>query len=118
MRNPFEFGRELGPTELVDREDEVRAVRRAMQNGQRLFVIEPRRYGKTSILRAAAEQAETEGVRVLRFNVEAFPTVTRMGQAIVAEAARRLTSSTRKAGRNVQAFFGALRPQLSYNPLD
>ena len=118
MRNPFEFGRELGPSELVDRVDEVRRVAEAMGSSARLFVIGPRRYGKTSILRVAAERAESEGAVVLRFNAEAYPSLTRMGQAIVAEAATRLTPSTRRAGQKVQAFFGALRPQLSFNPMD
>ena len=54
----------------------------------------------------------------MRFNAEAYPSLTRLGQAIVAEAATRLTPSTRRAGQKVQAFFGALRPQLSFNPMD
>ena len=55
---PFEFGRELSGSELVDREDELAMVVRTMQEGGRLFLIGPRRYGKTSILRAATETAE------------------------------------------------------------
>ena len=89
-----------------------------MQSAERLFVIGPRRFGKTSILRVAADQAEAQGAVVLRFNAEAFPSLTRLGQAVVAEATGRLTSSTKRAGQKVQAFFGALRPQLSFNPMD
>lgn len=118
MKNPFEFGRELGSTELVDREDEVDTVVRTMEEGGRLFLIGPRRFGKTSILRVAAEQAEGRGVVVLRYNAEAYPTLARLGQAIVADAAGTLTGTVKKAGQKVQAFFGALRPQVSFNPLD
>jgi AAA+ ATPase superfamily predicted ATPase len=118
MKNPFEFGRELGPSELVDRDDEVRAVVRSMQQGGRLFLIGPRRFGKTSILRVATEQARADGTVVLRYNAEAYPTLARLGQAIVADAAGALTGTVKKAGQKVQAFFGALRPQVSFNPLD
>ena len=118
MKNPFEFGRELGPAELVDRVDEVRAVVRSIQQGGRLFLIGPRRFGKTSILRVAAEQARAGGTVVLRYNAEAYPTLARLGQAIVADAAGALTGTVKKAGQKVQAFFGALRPQVSFNPLD
>lgn len=118
MRNPFEFGRELGPDELVDRQDEVAAVARAMEEGERLFLIGPRRFGKTSILHAASTLAEARGVAVLRQDAEAFPTLTMLAQALVAEAAKKLTSSAERAGQKIKAFFSLLRPELSYNPLD
>jgi hypothetical protein len=117
MRNPFEFGRELTAAELVDREDELAAVLQTMRGGGRLFLIGPRRYGKTSLLRAAAERAEAAGVVVLRHDAEAYPTLARLAEAVVAEAARRLTGPVEKAGQKVRAFFGALRPEVSYDPL-
>ena len=118
MHNPFEFGRELSASELADRADEVEAVRQTMREGGRLFVIGPRRFGKTSILRAAAERAAADGAVVLRYNAEAFPTLTLLAQKIVADAAKSLTGPVQKAGQKIQEAFGALRPQLSYNPLD
>ena len=118
MKNPFEFGRELSNAELVDRDDELAAVVRAMEEGERLFLIGPRRFGKTSILRAAAERAEKNNTVVLRHNAEAYPTLVLMAQAIVEEAAKELAGSAERAGKKVREFFGALRPQLTYNPLD
>ena len=118
MRNPFEFGRELSASELADRADEVEAVRQTMGEGGRLFVIGPRRFGKTSILRAGAERAAADGVVVLRYNAEAYPALSLLAQRIVADAAKSLTGPVKRAGRKVQEAFGALRPQLSYNPLD
>jgi len=56
QRNPFEFGGELAPGQLVDREDELATVIRTIENGGKLFLIGPRRYGKTSILAAAEER--------------------------------------------------------------
>ena len=52
-RNPFEYGRELGIDELVDRVEEMREVAATIRNRAKLFVIGPRRYGKTSLLGAA-----------------------------------------------------------------
>ncbi|MEJ7713566.1 MAG: hypothetical protein WKF84_27900 [Pyrinomonadaceae bacterium] len=52
-----------------------RAVVEAINSGSKLFLIGPRRYGKTSILRAAAEQSEASGAVVLSYNVEAYPTL-------------------------------------------
>ena len=117
-KNPFEFGRELSSVELVDREQELGAVVRTMEQGGRLFLIGPRRFGKTSILRVAAEQAEAEGIVVLRYDAEAYPTLRLLAEAVVAEAAGRLTGPVERAGKKLREFFGALRPQISFNPLD
>jgi hypothetical protein len=50
--NPFEFGGELKASALIDREQELDLVIRTIENGGKLFLIGPRRYGKTSILAA------------------------------------------------------------------
>lgn len=118
MKNPFEFGRELGSTELVDRGEEIALVFRALAGAGRLFLIGPRRFGKTSILRAAAERAASQGVVVLRHDAEAYPSLQLLAQAVVAEAAKELTGTVERAGVQIREFFGSLRPQVSYNPLD
>ncbi len=117
MTNPFEYGRELSGAEIVDRTEEVDRVARALTDGGRLFLIGPRRFGKTSILRAATERVRAEGAVVLRYNAEAYPTLTTLAERVVSDAAKALTGPVRKAGKRVQEAFGALRPQLSYDPL-
>jgi len=68
--------RELSADELVDRKEELQAVVADMTEGSKLFLIGPRRYGKTSILKAAGEIAQRDHRAViLRYNVEGFPTL-------------------------------------------
>lgn len=117
-KTPFEFGRELSGRELVDREDELATVVRVMREGGRLFLIGPRRFGKTSILRVAAETAEAGGIVVLRHDAEAYPTVQSLAEAIVADGTRRLTGSIERAGKKIGQFFAALRPQVKFDPMD
>lgn len=117
VKNPFEFGRELGAGELVDREDEVREVTLTFRDRGKLFLIGPRRYGKTSILKAAEEAAARDGLVVLRHDAEAYPSLDRLAQALVAQAARDLSGNLQKASERVKRFFGALRPSVSYDVL-
>ena len=117
MNNPFEFGRELSNLEIVDRDQEIQEVVRTIHNRGRLFLIGPRRFGKTSILRAAAERARKEGAVVFRYNAEAYPSLTVLAERIVTDAAKELTGPIRKAGRKIQEVFGALQPQLTYDPV-
>lgn len=113
--NPFEFGRELGADELVDREAELALVRRSILNRGRLFFIGPRRYGKTSILHATEELLAREGVVVLRYNAEAYESLALLAQALLTGAARRLGGTVEQASSGLRRFFGRLRPEVSYD---
>jgi AAA+ ATPase superfamily predicted ATPase len=115
MENPFEFGRELGADELVDRQEEVAEVIRVIKSGEKLFVIGPRRYGKTSILKAADDRAARDGAVVLRYNAESYPTLDQLVAVIVADAARAMRGGVERAGEQIRKFFSKLRPELNFN---
>ena len=115
MKNPFQYGRELGSDSLVDRESEIEEARSTLTEGGQLFLIGPRRYGKTSILKVAAERVEGSGGVVLRFDAEAYPTLELLVRAIVAEAAARLSGNLKHAGDWARRFFGRLRPEITFN---
>lgn len=115
MRNPFEYGRELGTEELVDREDEVRVVCDTIRQGGKLFLIGPRRFGKTSILRVAQDQLAAHNAIVLRFNAENYPSPEQLIAAIIAEATQQLKGTIERKGEQVRQFFASLRPDLSFD---
>ena len=118
MENPFQFGRELGTEELVDRTAEVEEVMRTVRQGGKLFVIGPRRYGKTSILKTAEDRLLAEGAVVLRYNAESFPTFDLLVARIVADAAKHLKGNVERAGEQVRKLFTRLRPEVSFNVTD
>ncbi len=115
MENPFQFGRELGTAELVDRADEVEEVARTVRQGGKLFLIGPRRFGKTSILKTAEDRLLAEGAVVLRYNAESFPSLDSLVARIVADAAKQLKGGVERAGAQVRKLFTRLRPELSFN---
>jgi hypothetical protein len=118
MQNPFEYGRELGPGELADRQVEVGEVRDALLGGAKYFLIGPRRYGKSSVHNVAAVLARKRGAVVLRYNVEAFGSIDPLLAAIVADTARLLKGPVKRVGARLAELFRALRPELTYHPLD
>jgi len=115
-RNPFQFGRELGTSELVDRQEELRLVRRTIENRGKLFLIGPRRYGKTSILKAVEDDLASQEATVFRFDAEAFESLDRLAEAILTAATRRFTGPVERVRKQVARFFGGLRPGLSMSP--
>jgi len=116
--NPFEYGRELNPDELVDRAGDVDAVAAAMQRPGKLFLIGPRRFGKTSIIRAAEDRVTAKGGVVLRYDAEAFTSVELLAGRILADTATRLTSTVERATLAMRDFFAGVRPTATYSATD
>lgn len=115
MDNPFEFGRELGTDELVDRQDEVAAVISTIRQGSKLFLVGPRRFGKTSILKTAEDRLAGSSAVVLRFDAESFPGLDLLVTALIAAAAKTLKGKVERVGEQIARFFSKLRPELSFN---
>jgi len=118
MRNPFQYGAELKLGQIVNRKQELRDVQRAILEHGRLFLLGPRRFGKTAILRAAAAAAERDGAIVIRLDAEAYPGVDGLVRGIVTESARKLRSDVAQTGEKILRFFSRLRPSISYDPSD
>jgi len=56
MTNPFQYGNVVAGDAFCNRTVELRDLRRAMENGEKLFVYSERRLGKTSLVRAALDK--------------------------------------------------------------
>jgi AAA+ ATPase superfamily predicted ATPase len=110
-RNPFEYGRELALAELVDRSDEMKQVEVAIRNRGKLFLIGPRRYGKTSLLSAAGEAAAERGVAVLRFDAEKFESLERLAAALLSGATRALKGPLERTLALLGRVAARLRPE-------
>jgi uncharacterized protein len=115
--NPFEFGGEMKTSSLIDREQELDLVIRTIESGGKLFLIGPRRYGKTSILAAAEEKLGAE-VAVLRYDAEVYESLGRLAEALLAGAAKKLTPTLEKAGEAIKRFASKLKPQVDYDLAD
>jgi uncharacterized protein len=113
--NPFEYGQAVAPATLVDRVDELRRVVESVTSGGRLFLIGPRRYGKTSLLNLAEAELAKRGIAVLRVDAEKFETPELLARALLAAAVRALGGRLDRIGRTMRGVFGALRPDVTYN---
>lgn len=118
--NPFEYGREMEPEELADRVDLVAKVRDAMLLGRKLFLIGPRRFGKTSIIRSAEVQATAQKAIVLRYDASAFPTIQDLAARLGADAATRfvgpMSGAADRVIKTASEMFGRLQPTVTIGP--
>lgn len=118
MNNPFQYGRVLSSHELVDRTDELQTIRETIRESGKLFVVGPRRFGKTSLLTAVAEESRKAGDIVLNYNAEAYPDFEGLLTKIIEEAAAQLSGSNEKRVDKLKTYFRSLRPEigLSFAP--
>ncbi|MGQ0560804.1 MAG: AAA family ATPase [Gemmatimonadota bacterium] len=114
-RNPFEYGRELSGEELVDREEELSEIAATIRNRAKLFLIGPRRFGKTSLLSVSHEAAARDGVTVLRLDAEKYETLDLLAGGLLSAATASLKGGAERAMETIRKVATRLRPQISFD---
>jgi hypothetical protein len=67
--NPFVYGEIVGSAAFADRALELDRLERDLQHGQKVFLISPRRYGKSSLIRCAMRRLARQGVLTVEVTV-------------------------------------------------
>ena len=70
--NPFVYGEIVPRSAFVDREAELERLIKDLGDGQKIFLISPRRYGKSSLVRQALTALERQGMTTLEITVSSF----------------------------------------------
>ena len=61
VSNPFRFGTVVTGEDFADREKELDELARKLRERVRIFLIAPRRYGKTSLIKNVLDPLGQEG---------------------------------------------------------
>jgi hypothetical protein len=92
MENPFVYGEVVPAASFVDREDELKRLSADLLGGQKVFLISPRRYGKSSLIGRALASAERAGCLTVETTVSAYSSYLAFlegyARAVVAAEAR------------------------------
>jgi len=113
MKNPFEYGGVVSGEAFCNREKELRDLLRAMENAEKFFVFSERRYGKTSLVRAALSKLPKRAY--ISAYVDLWPTdseatfVTAVAKAL----AESMSTSVAKVLETAKKFFGSLAPSMT-----
>lgn len=70
--NPFVYGEVVPPAAFVDRDQELDRLRCDLDDGQKVFLISPRRYGKSSLIRQALRTAAKGGALTCDVTVSSY----------------------------------------------
>jgi uncharacterized protein len=118
--NPFTFGDLALDDAFTDREDEVRELTSDMLNGQNVLVYAPRRYGKSSLVLRAAQEALKQKALVGYCDLMKTPTKERFAAALAKTIYADIASLVGQALERVAELFRGLRvrPTMELDPVD
>ncbi|MGH2886909.1 MAG: AAA family ATPase, partial [Solirubrobacteraceae bacterium] len=119
-RNPFTFGDLSLDEAFTDREDEVRELASDMRNGQNVLVYAPRRYGKSSLILRAAQEALRRKALVGYCDLMKTPTKERFAAALAKTIYADIASPIGQAFERAAELFRSLRvrPTMEVDPSD
>ena len=118
--NPFTFGDLALDEAFTDREDELRDLVADMLNGQNVLVYAPRRYGKSSLVLRAAQEAMRRKALVSYCDLMKTPTKERFAAALAKTIHSDIASPVGQAlERTAELFRGLrIRPTIEVDPDD
>ena len=115
MQNPFVYGEVVPAASFVDRETELDRLVRDLVAGQKVFLISPRRYGKSSLVRQALRAAERGGALAVDVTVSSYSSYV----AFLEGYARALLSIETRLDRArawLRDMLGSVRPEVRLEP--
>ena len=115
VTNPFVYGEVVPESAFVDREVEIDRLTRDLLAGQKVFLISPRRYGKSSLVRQALASVERSGALTAEVTVSSYSSYV----AFLEGYARALALLESRADRAVgwlREMLGGVRPEVRVEP--
>ena len=120
LDNPFTFGDLALDDAFTDREEQVKELVSDMRNGQNVLVYAPRRYGKSSLVMRAAQEAQRRKVLVGYCDLMRTPTKERFAAALAKTIYADIASPVGQALERASSLFRSLRvvPTIEVDPAD
>jgi uncharacterized protein len=115
MTNPFVYGEVVPVVAFVDRETELDRLTRDLLAGQKIFLISPRRYGKSSLVRQARRAAERTGALTVEVTVSSYSSYVAFLEGY-ARALLGVETRLDKARAWMREMLGSVRPEVRLEP--
>ena len=115
MENPFKYGGVVRGPYFADRKNEIKELKREMVNLNQVFLVSPRRFGKTCLLLRLMETLKRERMACAYLDLNAFPDIRSFASALAALTSEALETSRDKLLKMFSGFQN-LRPTVSVGP--
>ena len=111
-RNPFFFGEVVTGENFTNRVNEINRLKRELREGHNIFLISPRRYGKTSLIMNVLEYLNREGLFTFYMDLYKVTSLQELLEAYAKGVARSTTTRVERFSEFVKDVFPKLRPKV------
>ena len=115
MQNPFVYGEVVPVEAFVDRETELERLVEDLSAGQKVFLISPRRYGKSSLVRQALRAATRRGALAVEVTVSSYSSYLAFLEGY-ARALAGVETRWERARNWLMTVITSTRPEVRYEP--
>ncbi len=115
MTNPFVYGEVVPAASFVDREVETERLTSDLLAGQKIFLISPRRYGKSSLVRQALGAVERRGALSVEVTVSSYSSYVAFLEGY-ARALLSLEAQLDRARGWLREMLGGVRSEVRVEP--
>jgi len=117
-QNPYHFGSPVSDPYFCDREEEVSTLEARMRDGIHVFLLGPRRYGKSSIVERALQRFRASGGRAGYADLILCTSEAEVAQAVLNAVASGVLRGPRRRTEQLESMLRRLRvtPTVSFTP--
>jgi len=115
MDNPFVYGEVIPGDAFVDRETELDRLVADLGNGQKVFLISPRRYGKSSLIRQTLDALRRRSALAVDVTVSSYSSYLAFLEGY-ARAIASVESKWDRARTWLMEAIGSTRPEIRFEP--
>jgi len=112
----FIFGRPVEGEFFTDREAETARLKANFLGGVNTFLLSPRRWGKTSLLKKVMKEVESKDIKVVFVDVFKCRTALEFSEVIASAVLSQTASRTDEFLENARAFLGRINLGVSLSP--
>ncbi len=113
-QNPFVFGEIIDDTGFVNRTAELDQLVRDLGDGQKIFLLSPRRFGKSSLVATAMLRLKKRHIRTVNLTVSSYSSYTQFLEKF-AEKVLRAAGPWERVKDWITKFGREAKPEISYN---
>ncbi|MDY6838812.1 MAG: ATP-binding protein [Thermodesulfobacteriota bacterium] len=116
MKNPFIYGGLVFGSHFADRQRELSELTAEMSNGGKVFLISPRRMGKTCLLKNLQRKMEMEGFFTAYVDLYRAPTLRHFTELYAKAVVEAVEGKIEKMVKAIPRLLPGFRPKLEPSP--
>lgn len=116
IKNPFIYGEVVRGEDFADREREMAELTRDLKQGERVFLVSPRRYGKTSLIINVLMKLREDGLYTVYLDLYKTPSFAQFLELYAQEIAKVAETKLESIIHLIKELLPGLRPKIEVTP--